>query len=169
MIVGRCLVAAVAVARAIAFVAAVADVPMSLMAVLVSARASVPVWSDDGDEPKRAMGSYSCAGGKTLRFWGIDGWRLSWFRAVEECWRDTAGMANGGVVDKPNGGEYDMGTTTFFVGCGAVVADGDVAAEAGLNDETGRVTTLGRELGRRVNAVECGFLEAWSTSASSAS
>lgn len=69
------------------------------------------------------------------------------------------------MVDRPKGGEYDIGTIAFCIACGEVEAEGEDVGGAGLNDETGRVTTLVLELGRRVNAVENGFFEAWSTSA----
>jgi hypothetical protein len=54
MIVGRRFDAA---ALTIAFVAALADVPINLIAVEVSARARLPVWKDDGEVPYRG-GSY---------------------------------------------------------------------------------------------------------------
>lgn len=46
-----------AAAFAIAVAAVVAPVPMSRIAVLVIARASAPVCSDDGEDPKRFPGS----------------------------------------------------------------------------------------------------------------
>ena len=58
---------------------------------------------------------------------------------------ERGGMAKGGVVDMANGGEYDAGTVSGFSVAGLV-------AVAGRKDETGRLTTLMRELGRRTKA-----------------
>jgi hypothetical protein len=52
-------------------------------------------------------------------------------------------MAKGGVVDMPNGGEYESGLTRSVCAC----------CKGGLKAETGLDTTLVRELGRRTRAV----------------
>ena len=52
---------------AMALEAALADVPMSLMAVLVNARARAPVWREEGDDPCRGTVSYNCVGGNMFR------------------------------------------------------------------------------------------------------
>lgn len=79
-------------------------------------------------------------GGKTLSACGTDGGRD---KDEVEGRRALAGMANGGVVDRANGGEYDSGTSAC-----CVVAVGEVPGP-GLNEDTGRETTLVLELGRR--------------------
>jgi hypothetical protein len=55
---------------------------------------------DSGEYP-------DCIGGKTFIACGMEGGRVI---DVFEFWRTVGGIANGGVVDKPNGGEYDIGT-----------------------------------------------------------
>lgn len=47
-----------AVARAMAVAAVLAEVPMRRIAVFVSARARAPVWRDPGDTPNRAAASW---------------------------------------------------------------------------------------------------------------
>ena len=72
--------------------------------------------------------------------------------------RAVGGIANGGVVPRANGGEYDSGTRA----CCCVVAFGDVPGP-GLNEETGLETILVLELGLRV--INAGFRLACSSSA----
>ena len=79
---------------------------------------------------------------------------------VPDGWRIDAGMANGGVVDSANGGEYDNGTTAFC-GVGGNV-DAATGVAAGLKADTGRETTLVLELGLRDEIL--GFFDAWSSS-----
>jgi hypothetical protein len=97
---------------------------------------------------------YPLEGGKAF-ICGIDGARDNEVEAL----RAAGGMAKGGVEDRANGGEYDKATKAWLV-----VAVGDVPVpEAGLNDDTGRVTTEVLELGRR--ARPAGTREACSSSA----
>lgn len=96
-------------------------------------------------------------GGNAFSDCGIDG-----VRDMEVDDRRTlGGMANGGVVPKANGGEYDKGTKACWV-----MAVGEVPGpELGLNEETGLETMLVLELGRRV--INAGFRLACSSSTQS--
>ena len=146
---GRRMAAAFVITVAAVF----APVPINLMAVLVNARARAPVWSEEGELPNLTAipcGCDSVGGGKVLRDCGIEGGRL--ICEVEDL-RKLGGIANGGVVDSPNGGEYDIGMTADFSGVDALV---------GLKADTGRVTTLTRVLGFRKSVV--GLLDASSNS-----
>ena len=109
--------------------------------MLVKTRANAPDWAL-GDALKRVW-SYICTGGKTLRpDGGVRLASVSW-PWLTDCCRETGGMAKGGVDERPNGGEYDMGALL-------VILEED---SEGLKEDIGRVTTLVLELGRRASAL----------------